>query len=377
VTAVQESLELAKIILGFGNKDKSYNELKSAFEAHTQATVKSQTLTNAIPELYQPFGVIVLIVALLAAGKFSISLSAMAVLLLALLRVVFSIGSLISYRHSLENFFPSYEQIDDFRNKAKELKQYSGNRVFIGFKREIAIEDVTFAYLGHNPALIKVNMKIPKGKMIAVVGESGAGKSTLIDIIMGFNEPMKGRVLFDGVDLREFDINSYRRRIGYVPQDSILFNMSIRDNLLWSKEDATSQDIKYSCRLASADEFIERLPNAYDTLVGDRGVRLSGGQRQRIALARAILRQPELLFLDEATSSLDTQSEKLIQQAIENIVRETTIIVIAHRLSTIVNADYVYVLKEGGVIEEGTYLDLVKRDCHFNRMVKLQLLKVA
>jgi ABC-type multidrug transport system fused ATPase/permease subunit len=222
-----------------------------------------------------------------------------------------------------------------------------------------------------------IDMEIPKGKMIAIVGESGAGKSTLIDMIMGFNQPTKGCVSFDGVVLQEFDIDSYRKRIGYVPQECILFNASIRDNLLWAKEGATDEEIKYACQQANADEFIEKLPQCYDTLVGDRGICLSGGQRQRVALARAMLRKPELLFLDEATSSLDTHSERLIQQAIENIAKQTTIIVIAHRLSTIVNADYVYVLKQGSLVEQGTHLELIQMNGHFNRMVKLQMLESA
>lgn len=375
---IQESFGLAKIILGFGNQYKSSAHLKEAYDAHRHATLQSQTLSNAIPALYQPFGAVVLVVSLFTARMFVIPLSEMAVLLLAFFRAVFSIGNLARYKNSIENFFPSYEQIKDLRNRAKQLKQYSGKRIFTGFDKEIAVEGVSFAYPGHDePVLIDIDMRIPKGKMVAIVGESGAGKSTLVDMIMGFNEPMSGRVTFDGINLQEFDINSYRKRIGYVPQESVLFHISIKDNLLWAMEDATDDEIKQACQQANADEFIGRFSHSYDTSVGDRGVRLSGGQRQRISLARAILRKPELLFLDEATSSLDTQSERLIQKAMENIAKETTIIIIAHRLSTIVNADYVYVLKKGKVIEEGTYSDLIKMDGYFNRMVKLQLLETA
>lgn len=374
---IQESLGLAKVILGFGNQQKSSAHLKEAFDAHRNATLQSQTLGIAIPALYQPFGAVVLVVSLFTARTFGVPLPEMAVLLLAFLRAVFSIGNIASHKNKLENFFPSYEQIKDLRHRAKQLKQQSGDKIFAGFEKEVGIEGVSFAYPGNEPVMVNVNMKIPKGKMVAVVGESGAGKSTLIDTIMGFNEPKSGRITFDGVNLQEFDINSYRKRIGYVPQESVLFNMSIKDNLLWAMEGATDEGIKQACRQANADEFIERLPHGYDTLVGDRGIRLSGGERQRISLARAILRKPELLFLDEATSSLDTHSERLIQKAMENIAKETTIIVIAHRLSTIVNADYVYALKRGKVIEEGTYSDLIKMNGHFNRMVKLQLLKTA
>ncbi len=376
-TVIQESFMLAKEILGFGNQNKSVENLAKAYDGHCKAAVKSQTISLTIPILYRPFGVIVLAVALVAARHFGVALSEIAVLLLALLQVVISIGDLAARKNSLDNFFPSYEQIKHLSSQARQFKQISGNKKFIGFNKEISIENASFAYPGNSPALKDVNIVIPKGKMIAIVGSSGAGKTTFIDMIMGFNESSTGRIAFDGISLEEFNIESYRRRIGYVPQDSALFNMSILDNLLWSKKDVTMEEIKQACIQANANEFIEKFPKGYDTLVGDRGVRLSGGQRQRVALARAILRKPELLILDEATSSLDTHSERLIQQAIENIAKQTTIIIIAHRLSTIVNADYVYVFKDGKVVEEGTYSDLIKMDGRFAQMVKLQLLGVA
>jgi subfamily B ATP-binding cassette protein MsbA len=194
-------------------------------------------------------------------------------------------------------------------------------------------------------------------------------------MILGFHEPSSGRVTIDGVPLSDFDITSYRRRLGYVPQESVLFNMSIRENLLWAKENATSEQIEQACLQANAHDFIRDLRDGYDTIVGDRGVRLSGGQCQRIALARAILMQPELLILDEATSALDTESERLIQTAIERIAETTTVIAIAHRLSTISQADYVYVLEKGCVVEEGPYVDLVRGDGHFGRMVTMQSIR--
>ena len=214
----------------------------------------------------------------------------------------------------LANLYPSYEQVKGLKQRAMELRQRSGELPFTGFRREIVLANFTFGYPGHEPTLVDVNMRIPKGKMVAVVGESGAGKSSLIDTIMGFNEPLFGQITFDDVPMHEFDINSYRRRLGYVPQESILFNMTIRDNLKWTNEAATDVDMREACRLANADEFIDLLPEGYDTIVGDRGMRLSGGQCQRVALARAILRKPELLILDEATSSIDTHSERLIQR---------------------------------------------------------------
>jgi ABC-type multidrug transport system fused ATPase/permease subunit len=260
----------------------------------------------------------------------------------------------------------------NLRDRAKKLEKRTGSRTFTGFDDSIMIEEVSYSYDVANTILDNVNVTIPKGKMIAFVGESGAGKTTLIDAIIGFNEPISGQIKIDGIPLQDFDIDSYRKKIGYVPQENILFNMSIMDNLLWANEDSTNEDIKKVCKLANADEFIEKFPERYNTVVGDRGVRLSGGQMQRIALARAMIRRPDLLILDEATSALDTKSERIIQKAIEKIASETTLVVIAHRLSTIANADYVYVLENGCIVEKGPYDDLIMKKGLFYNMVESQ-----
>jgi len=376
-SVIQENLSLAKVVLGFGNQHKSVDNLSGAFDAHRKVTVKSQIINTAIPILYRPFGVIMIVIALVIARNFGVLLSETMVLVLALRQAAASIGEVVRQKNSLENFFPSYEQIQTLRKRAKELHQKSGGKQFQGFTQKLCVEKLSFAYPGGKSVLIDVNVNIPKGKMAAFVGQSGAGKSTFIDMIMGFHQPTSGRIMFDDIALQDFNINSYRKKIGYVPQDSILFNSSIRDNLLWTHESATEDEIIQAAVQANAAEFINRLPEGYNTIVGDRGVRLSGGQVQRVALARAILRKPELLILDEATSSLDTYSERLIQQAIENIAKETTVIIVAHRLSTVVNADYIYVFDEGRIVEEGTYLELVRINGHFNNMVKLQALEAV
>lgn len=372
---IQENLSSAKVVLGFANQDNSKEMLSHAFDAHRSATLKSQTLGIAIPLMYHPLGLVMLIIALFMARRLAVPLSESAVLIYSLMRIIPVIGQIASQKTIIDNFFPSYEQVNNLRNRAKECKQQTGTRLFIGFNDAINIDRLSFAYDGHKAALVDVNIAINKGKMIAIVGESGAGKSTLIDVLMGFNEPLTGSVLVDDIPLQEFDIKSYRKRIGYVPQESILFNMSIADNLLWANEIATEEEIKEACVQANAHEFIQKFPEGYNTLVGDRGVRLSGGQIQRVALARATLRKPDLLILDEATSSLDTHSERLIQQAVGNIAKQTTVIVIAHRLSTIVNADCIYVLKDGRVIEEGRYSELVSMNGYFKNMIKLQALE--
>lgn len=372
---IQESLASAKVILGFGNQHKRVDDLSRAYDIHRRAALKSQTLVDSIPFMYYPVGLSVIIIAMLMGRKLALPISETAALLYSLIRSIPCIANILTEKNVLDNFLPSYEQIMNLRHLAKELGQKTGDRIFSGFNKEIIIENVSFAYPQHALTLRNINVNIPKGKMVAFVGKSGEGKSTLIDLIMGFNEPQAGHITIDGIPLKDFDIISYRKRIGYVPQESILFNMTIRDNLKWVDDLATDEQIRHVCRQANADGFIEKFPKGYDTFVGDRGVRLSGGQIQRVALARAILRKPDILILDEATSSLDTHSERLIQQAIENIAKQTTVIIIAHRLSTIVNADYIYVLKNGCIVEEGVYAGLMQKNGEFYNMVQLQVLE--
>lgn len=374
-SVIQESLNSAKVILGFGNQKISYSMLSGALDSHINATIKSQTLSGGIGQIYIPFGIVVLAITIFTGQQFMVPTAEIAVILFSFFKIIPFLADLTSQKNILDNFFPSFEQVMGLREVARASEQKSGARVFSCLEQGISFNRISFAYPGDQQVLTEVTAHAPKGKMVAFVGHSGAGKSTLVDMIMGFNEPAAGEVTIDGIPLREFDINSYRQRIGYVPQESILFNMTIRDNLLWAKESGTDDEIRRACAQANAAEFIEGFPNGYETLVGDRGVRLSGGQIQRIALARAILRNPDVLILDEATSSLDTQSERLIQQSIERISKRTTVIAIAHRLSTIINADHIYVLDNGGVVEEGTYSELIRNNGLFSRMVKLQFLE--
>lgn len=371
---IVESLSSAKVILGFGNQNISIAKLSKAFDRHYKASLVASTLEQSIPIMYFPLGLVCLVSTLLFSRAIGVPLSETVAVLYSLMKSVPLIGELSRARNSLENFYPSYEQIKRLRENAKQLKQITGSRIFEGIANGIIFENVSFAYPGCKNVLNHINAKIPKGKMIAFVGESGAGKSTLIDMLMGFHEPSTGKVKIDNIPIENFDISSLRHKIGYVPQEELLFNASIRDNLLWSNNEASEIDIINACKLARAHEFIQNCSNGYDTIVGDRGVRLSGGEIQRIALARAILRKPELLILDEATSSLDSNSEQLIQQSIETIAKYTTIVVIAHRLSTIKNADYVYILSNGTIVEEGNYGELTKKGGLFAQMVQKQML---
>ena len=372
--SIQESLSLAKVILGFANQQKNSKILEHNYDCHVNATLKSQTFASAITNSYSSIGLLAIIATLFAARWFALPLAETSILVVSFLRIIPVISQITNQKHLMDNSFPSYEQVMKLRGQAKEFKQPYGSKIFKGFDKAIKTEKLSFSYDGRRTLLNNINVTIPKGRMIAFVGESGAGKTTLIDAIIGFNDPISGQILIDEIPLQNFNIDSYRKKIGYVPQESVLFNMSIMDNLLWATDDANDVDVKKVCKLANADEFIEKFSEGYHTVVGDRGIRLSGGQLQRIALARAMIRKPDLLILDEATSSLDTHSEKLIQQSIENIAHETTVLVIAHRLSTIKKADCIYVLEKGRIVESGTYRELSLKDGRFNSMVELQKL---
>jgi ATP-binding cassette, subfamily B, bacterial MsbA len=248
---------------------------------------------------------------------------------------------------------------------------------------EVAFSNVSFDYeleppgKGRPRTLTDVSFHIPAGKMVAIVGPSGSGKSTLINLIARFYDVASGEVRVDGYDVRSVSIDSLRRRIGIVLQDNILFSGTLEDNIKYGRPDATREQIYDAARAANADEFIAKLPDGYSTLVGERGSKLSGGQRQRVAIARAILKDPRILIFDEATSALDTQSERLIQQAMDRLMKDRTTFVIAHRLSTIQRADIILVMDQGRLVESGRHEELVSRGGLYSRLHALQFQEPA
>jgi len=370
---LHESLGAAKVILGYGNHTKYKKRFNEVYSERCDFEIKSHVLKNALPKIYEPFGWMAIIITMYISSEyFKLTIAEMGIIGYAFLRLLPMIGGFASIKHVIVNFYPSYEQVAYMNRLACENIQKTGSFVFDKIDDGIEYKGVGFSYPGHNPVLNDINITIKRGKVTAIVGESGSGKSTLIDLLIGFYEPDKGVILADKKPLQEFDIYSFRQHIGYVPQDTILFNDTVKNNLLWSNEEASEKEIIEVCKLANAHEFIMNLPELYNTVVGERGVKLSGGERQRIALARALLRRPELLILDEATSALDSRSELLIKSAIENIAHKTTLVIVAHRLSTIVNADSIYVLQDGSIIEQGRYQELILRDGKFKDMVKCQ-----
>ena len=237
---------------------------------------------------------------------------------------------------------------------------------------EVAFEEVSFAYTKEMPLLEKVSFRADAGKTIAIVGASGSGKSTLVNLIPRLFDAEQGAVLLDGVDVRKWDLTALRRQIASVTQETYLFNGTVRANLLYAKADATQEELEQACRDANIHDFIMTLPQGYDTEVGNRGFKLSGGEKQRISIARAILKDPKVLILDEATSSLDSISENLIQEAIGPLLKGRTSIVIAHRLTTILSADEILVMEHGKIVERGSHEELVEKSGVYRELYETQ-----
>jgi len=242
----------------------------------------------------------------------------------------------------------------------------------------ITFENVVFTYPGSNqPALKDISLEISPGQTVALVGPSGAGKTTLCNLVARFYDPLEGSVLLDGRDLREIDVENYRSLLGIVEQDVFLFDGTVAENIGYADRHCTADDVQRAAEIANADEFIADLPDGYETLIGERGVRLSGGQRQRIAIARAVLANPRILILDEATSNLDTKSERLIQQSLRTLMQDRTCFVIAHRVSTVSHADRIVVLQGGTIREVGTHAELMEADGKYREMVRTQTSPVS
>jgi ATP-binding cassette subfamily C protein len=276
----------------------------------------------------------------------------------------------------LLNALPAFAGVMEIQARCEgAAESKDGHSEEVELREDIRFDSVSFAYSqgATAPAVHDLDLAMPAGKTTAIVGSSGAGKSTIADLVMGLITPDRGRVLVDRSVLDSRRIRSWRRQIGYVTQDTFLFNDTVENNLLWACPGASEEEVLEALRLAAAEEFVRRLPEGIQTELGDRGVRLSGGERQRLALARALLRKPSLLILDEATSALDSENERRIQSAIENLHGSMTILVITHRLPAIRGADVIHVLERGRLVESGSWGSLVGReDGRFSALCRAQ-----
>lgn len=268
----------------------------------------------------------------------------------------------------------SQERIDEILYTEEKIMDPATPKEIQAIQDAIAFKEVSFACQTEK-VLKGINFEIPKGKTVALVGESGSGKSTIADLLPRFYDPAEGAILYDGIDIREFTKRDLRSQIGVVSQESILFNDTVYNNIAFGVKDATEEEIIQAAKIANAHDFIQDLEEGYQTSIGERGNKLSGGQKQRISIARAVLKNPPIMILDEATSALDTESEKIVQDALENLMKNRTSLVIAHRLSTIKNADLILVLSKGEIVERGTHEELLQKKGHYYKLSSMQGIK--
>jgi len=290
--------------------------------------------------------------------------------------IVFSlmqpVKELSSVHNRIQEAMAAAERIFAVLDLEPAVQNKTGAVKVKGFREAIELRSVSFSYGREGEVLNDLSLTIPKGDILAIVGPSGAGKSTLVDLIPRFYDPTAGAICLDGVDLRDIEIGHLRRLMGIVTQETILFNDTVRNNIAYGLSGKPLEEIVEAARIANAHDFIAQLPEGYDTNIGERGVALSGGQRQRLAIARAVLKNPPILILDEATSALDTESELLVQQAIERLMRNRTSFVIAHRLSTVLHSDRIIVLEKGRIVQQGVHADLVAQPGLYQRLYTMQ-----
>jgi len=275
--------------------------------------------------------------------------------------------------YSVEKGLAAMDRVDKILDTENPITDSATAQSKSTFEHDIEFRNVSFAY-GSHKVLREINLKIPKGKTVALVGKSGSGKTTLVNLLPRLWDIQNGgQILIDGINLKDIKLHDLRGLMGYVSQDPVLFNETFANNIAFGVEHATESEIREAAKVAHAHEFIIETENEYQSSIGDRGSKLSGGQRQRLSIARAVLKNPPIMILDEATSALDTESEKLVQEALENLMRNRTSIVVAHRLSTVKNADIICVFKRGQIVEQGSHEELIKLKGEYSKLHKMQI----
>ncbi|MBO5956167.1 MAG: ABC transporter ATP-binding protein [Bacteroidales bacterium] len=377
IANIEETISGLRIIKAFNAIDytnEKFEEQNSGYSKLLKFVHRKRDLSSPMSELLS--AVVISIVlwfgsTLILSGSASITAANFIAYIIVFSQIIPPAKSFSHGFYNLQKGMASAERVFEILDADEVIFEKDNAKHITEFIDSIKYNNVVFRY-GKDDVLKNINLNIEKGKMIALVGESGGGKSTMVDLLPRFYDVCEGSITIDGTDIRDYKINDLRALMGIVSQESILFNDTVHNNIAFGMKNATREDVIEAAKVANAHEFIMQLENGYDTYIGDRGMNLSGGQRQRLSIARAVLKNPPILILDEATSSLDTESEKLVQDALLKIMSNRTSVVIAHRLSTIQNADDIVVLAKGHIVEQGKHDELIAKNGVYKRLTDLQ-----
>ncbi|EMP80766.1 ABC transporter transmembrane region [Leptospira santarosai str. CBC1531] len=377
---LQEVISGIRVIRAFSMEKAEAKRFWEFNQDLSDKTFKGHFYHQVGPSLTELFSSIVVVIFLsfgaylMEDGTFSRGMFMAFFLTLIFLMRPFKQMSMLS--NSIQSAISAGSRVFELLDQETDIQNPASPKFLKKMEKGLSFNNVTFAYPGaKTPAIREINLEIPKGETVALVGASGAGKSTLVDLVPRLIDPQEGRVLIDGIDIRELDLSNLRKRIGIVAQQVFLFNGTIRENICYGNQGVTEKQLCSACEQAFAMEFILSFEDGFDTIVGERGVMLSGGQRQRIAIARALLLDPEILILDEATSALDTESERLVQQALESLYKNRTVIIIAHRLSTVQIANTIFAMEDGRIVESGTHTELIRLDGKYKKLYDIQFVE--
>ena len=324
--------------------------------------------------LYTGIGTIVIVIKILYPGRALLMLPLLGTFAAAVLILLPKLSAFGSLRMGFMNSMPDVEAVYDVLKEERYGKIKNGSKKFIGLKKGLFLRNVSFSHKERDILLDDINIEIKKDQTVALVGSSGSGKSTIVNLLLRLYDVEKGGIYIDDTNIKEYDIFSYLKKVGFVSQDTFILNATIKENISFGR-DFSDEEIIDAAKKADAHNFIKKLPNEYNTIVGDKGLRISGGEQQRIAIARAMIRKPEILILDEATSSLDNVSENIVQKAIDKASKNCTTFMIAHRLSTIQNADVINVLDNGKIVESGSHQELLKKKGKYWELHNIQKAK--